>query len=107
MSGTGVVRKEKNMRDNRRMKPIWLRTRILEVEIAGFGRKPYSEIVARVRMIGLYGRKYQLIEAHFGVADLESAMKWAVKKLKIIAGEALMLSATIGAEYPEEKEKRP
>ncbi len=92
------------MRDNRRMKPIWLRSRILEVEIAGFGKKPYSEIVARVRMVGLYGRKYQLIAAHFGVGDLESAMKWAVEQLKTLAGEALMLSAMLGAEYPEEKE---
>lgn len=84
------------MQDIRRMEPIRLRTRLLEIEIAGCGRKPYSEIAARIHMVGFNNRRYQLDTERFD--DLESAMKWAVEQLKTLAGQALMLSGMMAAE---------
>lgn len=90
------------MQEIRRMGSIRMRTRFLEIEIAGCGRKPYPEIAARIHMVGFNNRRYQLETERFD--DLESAMKWAVEQLKTLTGQALMLSGMMDAEYTEEKE---
>lgn len=84
------------MQEIRRMGSIRMRTRFLEIEIAGCGRKPYPEIAARIHMVGFNNRRYQLETERFD--DLESAMKWAVEQLKTLAGQALMLSRMMDAE---------